>query len=106
FPNHDFAPEFAAVIFDGTEGNPLFMADLLSDLRKGGLIINDGRNWSLSTEIAKVQEALTANMRALIESKINRLSDPDRRLLNVAAIQGAEFDAGVVASILEMDNEV
>src|ERR1035441_3666519 len=36
FPVHEFPGDFAATIHAKTEGNPLFMADLVRDLGEGG----------------------------------------------------------------------
>ena len=48
FPNHRFPAELLSVIHEKTEGNPLFMVDLVRDLRDRGLIKADGDGWVLA----------------------------------------------------------
>ena len=43
FPDHAFPSGFAGMIQDRTEGNPLFMADVLRDLRRRQIIVAAGR---------------------------------------------------------------
>ena len=43
FAGHQFPGEFAAVLHARTEGNPLFMVDLLRYLRDRGVIVQDQR---------------------------------------------------------------
>ena len=54
-------------------------------------------------ELPAIEGALPESVRSLIEKKIGDLSEIDRTLMSAAAVQGQEFDAAVVASVLGMD---
>jgi predicted ATPase len=103
FPGHQFPEEFAAVLHARTEGNPLFMVDLLRDLRDRGVIVRDHGCWALLRAVPDLQRELPESVRGMIQRKIDQLSESDRRLLMAASVQGPEFDSAVAARILDRE---
>jgi predicted ATPase len=107
FPGHDFPAAFAGLIHARTEGSPLFLADLLRDLQQRGAIVESGAatagRWSLARQVPDLGQELPASVRAMIERKLERLGEDDRRLLATASVQGAEFDSAVSAHALGLD---
>jgi tetratricopeptide (TPR) repeat protein len=103
FPEHGFPAPFAALIHARTEGNPLFMVDLLRYLRERGVIAQEQGRWTLTQSVAEVQQELPESVRTMIQRKIDQLSEADRRLLVAASVQGYEFDAAVVAKALALE---
>jgi DNA-binding winged helix-turn-helix (wHTH) protein/tetratricopeptide (TPR) repeat protein len=105
FPENCFPREFAGVIHSRTEGNPLFMVDLLRYLRDQKVIVKaetDPR-WNLAQSIPDLSGVLPQSTRSMIERKIEQLSDWDRKILTAAAVEGYEFDSASVARALEAD---
>jgi predicted ATPase len=100
FPGHQFPEEFAAVIHARTEGNPLFLIDLLRYLEDRGSLIQDQGHWVLAQAVPDIRGELPESVRGLIQRKLEQLSDSDRRLLMAASVQGHEFDSVVVARVL------
>ncbi len=105
FPEHTFPAEFAAVISRRTEGNPLFMADLLRDLRQRQIVRQQNGTWTLVDDVSALERELPPSVRSLIQRKMDALKDSDRRLLAAAVIQGVDFDSAVLAGVLQMDEE-
>jgi len=106
FPDHHFPAELPLLIHAKTEGNPLFMADLVSYLRDRQVIAPDPADqghWRLVRSLPEIERELPESVRGMIGQKIAQLSDEDRRLLIAASVQGYEFDSAVVAQALEMD---
>jgi predicted ATPase len=103
FPSHRFPRAFAALVHDKTEGNPLFMVDLVRSFRDRGVIRSSDDSWELSQVPAEFERDIPVSIRSMIELKIRRLDDADRRLLTVASVAGAEFTSAVVARVLEID---
>jgi hypothetical protein len=103
FPGHDFPAEFAAGIHARTEGNPLFMVDLLRYLRGRGAVAQEQGRWALTQSVADIQKGLPESVSSMIERKIDQLREVDRRLLVAASVQGYEFDAAVVARALALE---
>jgi predicted ATPase len=100
FEGHQFPEPFAQVLHTRTEGNPLFMVDLLRYLRDRGVIVQDRDAWALARAVPDLQWELPVSIRGMIERKVDQLSTADRHLLMAASVQGPEFDSAVVARVL------
>ena len=70
-----------------TEGSPLFVAELVRELRDRGTLAGE----------------LPRSVSSMVRRKIERLCDEDRRLLTIASAQGVEFDAPIVAAPAGLD---
>jgi serine/threonine protein kinase/predicted ATPase len=103
FPGHGFPAELADVVHRRTEGNPLFLVDLLRYLCDRGAIVTVEGRWALTQVVPDLQRELPESVRSLIRRKLERLDETDRRLLAAASVQGHEFDAAVVAAVLDLD---
>ncbi len=103
FPQHSFPRDFFTLIHSTTEGNPLFMVNVLRYLRDRGVIAEQQGRWALAQAIPDVRQELPESIRGMIQKKLDQLSDEDRRLLVAASIQGYEFDSAVVNKVLKLD---
>ena len=87
------AREFLAFLYRHTEGNPLFISQLLRLLVEEGAIWYNGLRW----EWRPVSELrLPAGRRALIAQRLSRFSSSTQAVLATAAIIGREFDVGLL----------
>jgi tetratricopeptide (TPR) repeat protein/predicted Ser/Thr protein kinase len=102
FPNHRLPPELPQLIHAKTEGNALFMADVVRYLRDRGVIAEQSDGWALVQSVPDVERELPESVRSMIQRKIDHLTEDDRRLLVVASVQGHEFDSAVVARTLDI----
>lgn len=102
FPNHDFPPGFAELIYARTEGSPLFLADLLLYLRECKVIAAEGDRWTLARAVPDSSD-LPESVRSMIQCKLEHLAPEDRKLLAAASVQGVEFDSVTVAEALQLD---
>jgi tetratricopeptide (TPR) repeat protein len=106
FPEHTFPPGFAAIIHQRTDGNPLFMADLIRDLRRRQIVRQQDGRWIMAEDLSTLERELPESIRSLIQRKMDALEDVDRRLLAAAAVQGVDFDSAALSSALELDEEL
>lgn len=85
--------EFLAFLYRHTEGNPLFIAQLLHTLvEEGALWQVEGRwQWTPVSELR-----LPIGLSALIARRLARLSSSTQAVLSIAAVIGDEFDVGLV----------
>jgi len=83
---------FAEFIHSRTEGNPLFMAELIRHLRE--------RN---TLEQPPDSSGLPESIRSVIERRMSHLNADQLALLAVAAVQGQEFDSLVIADVMNVD---
>lgn len=87
------AREFLAFLYRHTEGNPLFISQLLRLLVEEGAIWYNGLRW----EWRPVSELrLPTGRRALIAQRLSRFSSATQAVLATAAIIGREFDVGLL----------
>jgi serine/threonine protein kinase/tetratricopeptide (TPR) repeat protein len=105
FPEHSFPPGLPALIYERTEGNPLFMADLVRDLRRRQIIQQQDNRWTIGGSLSAIARELPESVRSLIQRKMDALEDTDRRLLAAASVQGMDFDTAIVAGALQLDEE-
>ncbi len=103
YPDHRFPSEFARVIHTKTEGNPLFMVDVVRYLGASGVIAEHDGHWAIARTVPEIERELPVSIRSMIERKIGQLGESDRRLLAAASVQGHEFDSAVVAAVLDLD---
>jgi tetratricopeptide (TPR) repeat protein len=103
FARNRFPSGLPRLIHDQTEGNALFMTDLVRYLRDRGIIAEEQGCWAVVQAVPEIGPDLPESVRSMIQRKIDRLNDGDRRLLIAASVQGCEFDSAVVARILSID---
>src|SRR5262249_34459953 len=94
--------EFPMVVHDRTDGNPLFMTDMLRFLCSRRMIVERGRRWSLEQSLSEIQKVIPIGVRSMIELKIDQLGEQDRSLLLCAAVQGIQFDSTPLATVLAL----
>jgi len=80
--------ELAALVFQKTEGNPLFMRDLVRYLRDEGAP-------AVRPSVSDVPQSL----RGLIDRTLQTLHPTTRQLLYIGAVQGYEFDSATVSRV-------
>jgi tetratricopeptide (TPR) repeat protein/predicted Ser/Thr protein kinase len=103
FTPNDFPPELAALIYDKTEGHPLFAINLLQYLSERGDIGRTDAHWSLARPLSELDLEAPESVRSMISKKIDTLEAEERRTLQYASVEGAEFLSPVVASLLDVD---
>jgi tetratricopeptide (TPR) repeat protein len=103
FPRHALPDRLAAMIHEKTGGSPLFMVDLLRDLRDRKVIAQESGLWTLTRSMADITRDLPETVKSTIARKLDRLDDTDRRLLTTASVQGYEFDTLVLSDVLALD---
>ena len=105
FPENTFPPDFALMVHSKTEGNPLFVVDLLRYLRDRKVIVKAPENekWGLAEPLPGLSRDFPQSVSSVINRKIDQLNNRERDILRAAAIQGYEFDSAALARALEAD---
>jgi predicted ATPase/DNA-binding winged helix-turn-helix (wHTH) protein len=86
-------------IYARTEGNPLFVINILDSLEERGLIQRVGGTWTLSGPIDYQDLEIPNNLVRAIDALIDRLSAEERSLLEIASVAGTDFSSAMVAAI-------
>lgn len=85
-----------------TKGNPLFVVELLEDMKESGSLVRDPQgSWVESPNLA--WNKLPARVEGVIERRINRLDIQLQTLLSVGSVEGEEFTAEVIARAQTVD---
>jgi DNA-binding winged helix-turn-helix (wHTH) protein len=96
---------FARLIYRHTEGNPLFMVAVLEHMQVRGLIAVENGTWQIRVPLDKIDLEAPESLRQMIEVQIERLSEEERRVLEVASVTGALFTSPVRATAADTDPE-
>jgi DNA-binding winged helix-turn-helix (wHTH) protein/tetratricopeptide (TPR) repeat protein len=96
---------FAALLHQHSEGNPLFMVAALDHMIQRGLISHRDGSWKLNVPLEAIELEAPENLRAMIETQIERLSGEEQRALEVASVTGVTFTAKVNATAAMLDEE-
>uniref|UniRef100_UPI0037CB6645 ATP-binding protein n=1 Tax=Nocardioides terrisoli TaxID=3388267 RepID=UPI0037CB6645 len=91
----------ARLAFDETEGNPLFVGEVLRHFVETATVsLVDGR-WQV-TDPGQID--VPEGVRDVIGRRLGRLSEEANRLLSVAAVIGRDFDLELVAQVSDIDD--
>jgi DNA-binding winged helix-turn-helix (wHTH) protein/tetratricopeptide (TPR) repeat protein len=91
----------AARVHERTDGNALFMVDMVNDLvAQEALVWRDGR-WRVEESIAQATGRVPPGLRELVARRLERLTPAMRAALEVASVVGDEFAVSTVAAALD-----
>ena len=85
-----------------TEGNPLFVQEVVRYLVEEGLI---ARGQSRPASDVALAMSIPEGLRDVIGKRLSRLSDECNRVLRVAAVMGREFNMDVLGHVAEVSEE-
>src|SRR5262249_25895848 len=103
FPASQFPAALARLIHDRTEGNPLFMVNVVDYLVAEGLIDERNGSWDLIVDIENVEVGVPDSIRHMIEKQIDHLNAEEQRTLEAASVAGSEFSTLALVAGLEED---
>ncbi len=96
---------FGALVHRRTDGNALFMVNLLDYLVRSGLVMAEDGRWDVRGDLGSVETAVPDSLRTMIDRQLGRLDAEDRRLLEAASVAGIEFSDATAASALGLGIE-
>lgn len=104
-PNH-IERDTLKIIVNRTEGNPYFIRELVNNLIQEGTLVKDEESnlWQLTSDITTSD--LPESLHSLFLSRIDKLSQPDRLILQIASVVGFVFWKAVIDAIAPNDIDV
>ncbi|HXJ34119.1 MAG TPA: nuclear transport factor 2 family protein [Candidatus Eisenbacteria bacterium] len=84
-----------------SEGNPLFVGELVRMLVQDGALKREGGRWVMGVELAALE--MPPTIQALLAARIERLRPEERTVLERAAVVGRQFSRTAVAQLLPRD---
>jgi class 3 adenylate cyclase/ketosteroid isomerase-like protein/tetratricopeptide (TPR) repeat protein len=94
----DLPAAVAAKVLATSEGNPLFVGELVRMLVEEGAIERQGDRWIIGAGLAELE--MPPTIHALLAARIERLRPEDRVVLERAAVVGRQFSRSAVAELL------
>jgi len=104
FPAHAFPPEFVNLVYERTEGSPLFLRDMFSFLLDKRTLVNEAGQWRITQEVAEIRKVIPTGSRSMIRLQIDQFAVLDRKILECAAVQGVEFDSEIICRVLSLES--
>jgi predicted ATPase len=95
------ATSLAGFVHRRTEGNALFMVNIVEHLAQQGLMVRREGQWTLREEAEVKLASLPEGLRQLIVRRIEELPPETRRRLEAASVVGEEFAATQVAARIQ-----
>ncbi|MBC8281367.1 MAG: AAA family ATPase, partial [Chloroflexi bacterium] len=103
-------PELRQMVLAKTEGNPLFVEELIRTLMDTGAITQNDGNLRWNPAVNLDETPIPENLQALLTSRIDRLEDDARRTLQLSAVIGRSFYRRVLERISDpgtaLDREI
>src|SRR5262249_9628006 len=88
----------AGRVLSTSEGNPLFVSELVRMLVHDGALKREGDRWTIGAELARLE--MPPTIHALLAARIERLQPEERVVLERAAVVGRQFSRAAVAHLL------
>lgn len=95
--------ELSQFIHGRTDGNPLFVVALADDLVRSDALRHGDDGWRLAEPVSRIGLTIPDTVQILIGQQIENLGAEERRVLQIAAVSGAEFSAAAVAATPGLD---
>ena len=99
------APAITRLVSERTEGNALFMVNLVEYAMRQGFFETDGAPEGAAAGFRELEGHVPANLRQMIMKQIEGLGGAARPLLEVASVVGVEFGTAVVATATDCEPE-
>ncbi|MGH7788360.1 MAG: AAA family ATPase, partial [Candidatus Binatia bacterium] len=97
----DLPAAVAAKVLATSEGNPLFVGELVRMLVQEGALTKQGERWTTGAGLAALE--MPPTIQALLAARIERLLPDERSVLERAAVVGRHFSRSAVAALLPHD---
>jgi class 3 adenylate cyclase len=95
--------QLAEAIYRQTEGNPLFIQEMIRNAAEEGLITREGGQWVATVDL--LTGYIPEGLRDVIGRRLSRLSQGCNRILAVAAVIGRDFPVDVLRAVAGASEE-
>jgi tetratricopeptide (TPR) repeat protein/class 3 adenylate cyclase len=97
-------PTLVETILPIAQGNPLFIKEMVRSLAETEAIVKSNGAWQVTERLEAAQ--IPTTIHAMLQARIDRLGENERRVLRKAAVIGLEFSHEVLAVMAESSPEL
>jgi DNA-binding winged helix-turn-helix (wHTH) protein/predicted ATPase len=105
FPRQQLPPDLGQAIHRSTDGNPLFIVNVVDYWLSQRVLVETAGQWQLAARVEDVAAGVPESLRQMIEKQLERLTAEERGVLEVAGVVGMEFSTAAVAAGLDAAEE-
>jgi predicted ATPase len=98
FPGQRLPLALATALHRSTEGNPLFIINVVDYWLSQGVLVESAGQWQLAARVEDLIAGVPESLRQMIEKQLERLTAEERGMLEVAAVAGVEFATNAAAA--------
>jgi DNA-binding winged helix-turn-helix (wHTH) protein/tetratricopeptide (TPR) repeat protein len=102
-PQAHLGANFLEFVHRRTEGNPLFVIDLVKHLRENGVLSERAGQWHLTRSVEAIGREVPESARTIIQRRLDQLNEREMIVLTAASVQGHQFESRIIADICETD---
>src|SRR5262249_39308455 len=88
FPGHEIPSAFVDLLYRRTDGNPLFVLNVLDDAASRSLIGDRDDSLRLSSTLSETDVPVPESIAQMIESRMERLTREEQNTLEIASVAG------------------
>jgi DNA-binding winged helix-turn-helix (wHTH) protein/predicted ATPase len=103
FPGTALPDGLARLIHQRTDGNPLFMINVVDAWEAQGWLEEVEGKPQLRVGLEELAQGVPENLRQMLMQQLDQLSVEEQQVLEAASVAGVEFSAAAVAAGLEAD---
>ncbi len=100
-PGAELDPKLVERLHHETAGNSFFLLEAVRLLKADGIVRREGERWIVDADAAR--EAIPGRVHEVLARRLSRLSAEERRLLEVAACEGATFRSSTLVACLQRE---
>ena len=103
FPDGLLPDELTQQIYQRTDGNPLFLVNMVEHLVIQGLLVQHDGRWELHRGVPGIDVSVPESLRQMITQQFDHLPPTEQRLVEVGSVVGVEFAASARPAGLDED---
>jgi predicted ATPase/DNA-binding winged helix-turn-helix (wHTH) protein len=103
FPGLSLAQKLARFVFQRTDGNPLFMINVVETWLAQGVLVEQDGQWTIPAAFEALSPGVPESLQQMIAQRLERLGAEDQRVVEAASVAGMEFSAAAVAAALAQE---
>ena len=92
----------AAQVHRRTDGNPLFMVNVIDYLLARGALVHEDGQWQMRRSVQAPELEVPDSLKQMVERQLDCLSQEDRRVLEAASVAGVAFTTTLVVPAAEV----
>lgn len=103
FGEGTLATELAPLLYQQTQGHPLFLVTMVEDLIQRGVLREGTAGWECTAALDAATVGVPEVLQRLIERQLERLAPAEQAIVEAASAVGEEFCAAAVAAGVGLD---